>query len=110
MAVTVSVHRTAQGSIPHYAEWLQLPIPGYEWRQDLGESALQPALRGRLYRGGWELQIRRGGCQGNPRYPFTVPYPPTDLPAHRQAGLQPSLLVLPLSRGSDLQSEAEFCP
>jgi hypothetical protein len=65
---------------------------------------------GRLYRGGWELWIRRGGCQVNPRYPFTVPSPPIDLPAHRQAGLQPSFLVLPLSRGSDVQSEAEFCP
>lgn len=68
MAITVSVHRHAQRSISHYADWLQLPIPGHEWRQDL------------------------------------------DLPAHRQAGLQPSFLVLPLSRGSDVQSEAEFCP
>lgn len=41
-AITVSVHRHAQGSVPHYAGWFQLPIPGPEWGQDLGESGNQP--------------------------------------------------------------------
>lgn len=40
-AVTVPVHRHAQGPIPHYAGWLQLPIPGPERGQDLGESGSQ---------------------------------------------------------------------
>lgn len=70
----------------------------------------ESTLRGRLHREGWELWIRRGGSQVNPRYPFSVPSPPIDLPAHRQASLQPSLLVLPLSCGPELQSEAELCP
>lgn len=39
-----------------------------------------------------------------------IPILPTDLPAHRQARLQPGCLVLPLGRGPELQSEAELCP
>ena len=67
-----------------------------------------------------EVEIPRGaGLHGREEGPAEPPWPltavpsppcPTDLPAHRQAHLQPRLLVFPLGRGPELQSEAKLRP
>lgn len=109
-ATTVPLRRHIQGAVPHPAVWLQLSLSGPEWGQDLGEQWAQPE--------GDDLSsaVRRGGGPaagldtGEPRHVLTAPSRPTGLPAHRQASLQPSLLVLPLRRRPELQSEAEFRP
>lgn len=67
-----------------------------------------------------EAEVLRGaGLCGQEDRPAEPPCPltalpsppcPTDLPAHRQAHLQPCLLVFPLGRGPELQSEAKLHP
>lgn len=59
----------------------------------------------------WGSGQKRRRAPGEPKRALSCPpYCPTDLPAHRQAHLQPCLLVLTLSCGFELQPEAELSP